>query len=476
MVMIRKIVLFIVSATLVLTSSHNAMAQRRQVMLDKVVAVVGGSSILYSEVKEYAEAIVAQQRQMGYTSEREPMHEALETLLQQKLLYNQALLDSVEINSGEVTKSVENYLQSLIQECGGIQELETREHMPIFNYREMLRTRYEEQAYAQALQQQIVSKVSIVPGEVERFYRDIDKDSLPMIGEQYVYAQITKFPASMKEAKQRTKERLLDMRERIVTGQTKFSVLARMYSVDGSAMYGGEMQPAPSSIYVRPFAEALEKLTPGQISEIIETEFGFHIIELIDKKGDLYHCRHILLRPTYTRDELMQPAHQLDSIARLIRLDSLSFSDAALRFSDDASSKMNGGIVSNHDILARQGIYDGARLTTTRFLKEDFGLDGGKALEDYSALMRLKVGEVSDSFQTTDLMGNQMSKIVKLVEIIPPHTASLKDDYVRLEEIALNQKRENYFREWLNKKIESMYIYIDPEYRKWEFENKKWIK
>lgn len=476
MVMIRKIVLFIVLATLVLTSSHNAMAQRRQVMLDKVVAVVGGSSILYSEVKEYAEAIVAQQRQMGYTSEREPMHEALETLLQQKLLYNQALLDSVEINSGEVTKSVENYLQSLIQECGGIQELEIREHMPIFNYREMLRTRYEEQAYAQALQQQIVSKVSIVPGEVERFYRDIDKDSLPMIGEQYVYAQITKFPASMKEAKQRTKERLLDMRERIVTGQTKFSVLARMYSVDGSAMYGGEMQPAPSSIYVRPFAEALEKLKPGQISEIIETEFGFHIIELIDKKGDLYHCRHILLRPTYTRDELMQPAHQLDSIARLIRLDSLSFSDAALRFSDDASSKMNGGIVSNHDILARQGIYDGARLTTTRFLKEDFGLDGGKALEDYSALMRLKVGEVSDSFQTTDLMGNQMSKIVKLVEIIPPHTASLKEDYVRLEEIALNQKRENYFREWLNKKIESMYIYIDPEYRKWEFENKKWIK
>lgn len=476
MVMIRKIVLFIVSATLVLTSSHNAIAQRRQVMLDKVVAVVGGSSILYSEVKEYAEAIVAQQRQMGYTSEREPMHEALETLLQQKLLYNQALLDSVEINSGEVTKSVENYLQSLIQECGGIQELEIREHMPIFNYREMLRTRYEEQAYAQALQQQIVSKVSIVPGEVERFYHDIDKDSLPMIGEQYVYAQITKFPASMTEAKQRTKERLLDMRERIVTGQTKFSVLARMYSVDGSAMYGGEMQPAPSSIYVRPFAEALEKLKPGQISEIIETEFGFHIIELIDKKGDLYHCRHILLRPTYTRDELMQPARQLDSIARLIRLDSLSFSDAALRFSDDASSKMNGGIVSNHDILARQGIYDGARLTTTRFLKEDFGLDGGKALEDYSALMRLKVGEVSDSFQTTDLMGNQMSKIVKLVEIIPPHTASLKDDYVRLEEIALSQKREKYFREWLNKKIESMYIYIDPEYRKWEFKNKKWIK
>ncbi|MBO7261311.1 MAG: peptidylprolyl isomerase [Alistipes sp.] len=474
--MIRKIALIIAFVAFALTSTESVVAQRRQVMLDKVVAVVGGSSILYSEVEEYAEALVAQYRQMGYTSERDPMHEALEALLQQKLLYNQAILDSVEISQSDVTSRIESYLQSLIQEAGGIQALETREHMPIFNYREMLRARYEEQAYAQALQQQIMSKVSIVPGEVERFYRNIDKDSLPVIGEQYVYAQITKFPASMKEAKQRTKERLLDMRQRIVTGEAKFTLLARMYSMDGSAMYGGEMQPAPASIYVRPFAEALEKLKPGQVSEIVETEFGFHIIELIDKKGELYHCRHILLRPTYTNDELMQPARQLDSIARLIRLDSLSFEDAALRFSDDASSKMNGGIVSNHDILARQGVYDGARLTATRFLKEDFGMDGGKALEDYAALIRLKVGEVSNSFQTTDYMGNQMSKIVKLVEIIPPHTASLKDDYVRLEEMALNQKSERYFTEWLNKKIESMYIYIAPEFRTWEFENKKWIK
>ncbi|MBR4952394.1 MAG: peptidylprolyl isomerase [Alistipes sp.] len=474
--MIRKIALLIAFAALTLTSTESVVAQRRQVMLDKVVAVVGGSSILYSEVEEYAEALVAQYQQMGYTSERDPMHEALEALLQQKLLYNQALLDSVEISQNDVTNRIESYLQSLIEEAGGIQAIETREHMPIFNYREMLRARYEEQAYAQALQQQIMSKVSIVPGEVERFYRNIDKDSLPIIGEQYVYAQITKFPASMKEAKQRTKERLLDMRQRVVTGEAKFSLLARMYSVDGSAMYGGEMQPAPASVYVRPFAEALEKLKPGQVSEIVETEFGFHIIELIDKKGELYHCRHILLRPTYTHEELMQPARQLDSIARLIRLDSLSFEDAALRFSDDASSKMNGGIVSNHDILTRQGVYDGARLTATRFLREDFGMDGGKALEDYAALMRLKVGEVSNSFQTTDYMGNQMSKIVKLVEIIPPHTASLKDDYVRLEEMALNQKRERYFMEWLNKKIESMYIYIDPEFRTWEFENKKWIK
>lgn len=475
--MIRKIMLVAVVATAFISTMERASAQqRRQVMLDKVVAVVGGSAILHSEVEEYCTALRDQRRQMGYTSDRDPMSESLEALLEQKLLYNQALLDSVEVNTSDIAARIETYVQSLVAEAGGIAELEAKEHMPIYTYRELLRQRYEEQAYAQAMRQDVVGRVTVVPGEVERFYKRVDKDSLPMIGEQYVYAHITKFPSSLKEAQQRTKERLLDMRERVITGQTKFSVLARMYSMDGSAMYGGEMEPGPSSFYVRPFAEALEKLKPGQISEIVETEFGFHIIELIDKQGEMYHCRHILLRPTFTRDELMEPAHQLDSIANLIRLDSLSFDKAALMFSDDATSKHNGGIVSNSDILARMGAYDGARMTATRFLKEDFSMQGGKSLEDYAALMRLKVGEVSNSFQTTDIMGNQMSKIVKLVDIIPAHTASLEEDYIRLEEMALQQKQERIYREWLDDKIESMYIYIDPAYRSEDFENKNWIK
>ena len=454
----------------------DAQQQRRQVMLDKVVAVVGGSSVLHSEVAEYADALVAQRRQMGYTSDRDPMNEALEALLEQKLLYNQALIDSVEAATSDLSSRIENYLQQLITEAGGIAELEAKEHMPIFTYREMLRSRYEEQAYAEAMRNEVIGKVAVVPGEVERFYNSVDKDSLPMIGEQYVYAHITKFPASLKEAQQRTKERLLDMRERIITGQTKFSVLARMYSLDGSAMYGGEMEPMPAAYFVRPFAEALEKLKPGQISEIVETEFGFHIIELIEKRGEVYRCRHILLRPTFTYEELAEPARELDSIARLVRMDSLSFADAALHHSDDAISKYNGGIVSNSDVLARMGVYAGARLTATRFLKEDFSSQGGKSLDDYAALMRLKVGEVSDSFHTTDLMGNQMSKIVKLVEIIPSHTATLEDDYIRLEEMALTKKQEKVYHDWLVDKIESMYVYIDPEYRSGEFEIKEWIK
>ena len=475
--MIRKIMYVAVAATLfMLTLSSASAQQRRQVMLDKVVAVVGGSAILHSELVEYAEALVSQRRQMGYTSDRDPLDESLEALLEQKLLYNQALIDSVEVNTSDIASRIEVYVQAQIAEEGGIAQLEAKEHMPIYTYRELLRQRYEEQAYAQAMRNDVVSRVTVVPGEVERFYKHVDKDSLPVIGEQYVYAHITKFPSSLKDAQQRTKERLLDMRERIITGQTKFSVLARMYSLDGSAMYGGEMEPMPASYFVRPFAEALEKLKPGQISEIVETEFGFHIIELIEKKNDLYRCRHILLRPTFTREELMEPANQLDSIANLIRLDSISFDKAALQFSDDATSKYNGGIVSNSDVLERMGVYDGARLTATRFLKEDFSAQGGKSLDDYAALMRLKVGEVSNSFQTTDIMGNEMSKIVKLVEIIPAHTASLEEDYIRLEEMALQQKQEKIYKEWLNDKIMSMYVYIDPAYRTETFENKNWIK
>ena len=464
-------------ATSIIFSAERAVAQeRRQVMLDKVVAVVGGSAILHSELVEYSEALVMQRRQMGYTSDRDIMNESLEALLEQKLLYNQALIDSVDAPTSDIAARIENYVQAQVAEVGGIAQLEAKEHMPLYTYREMLRQRYEEQAYAQAMKANVVGKVTIVPGEVERFYKRVDKDSLPMIGEQYVYAHITKFPSSLKEAQQRTKERLLDMRERVIKGQTKFSVLARMYSLDGSAIYGGEMEPMPSSYFVRPFAEALEKLKPGQVSEIVETEFGFHIIELIEKKDEMYRCRHILLRPTFTTDELMQPARQLDSIANLIRLDSITFENAALRFSDDASSKHNGGIVSNSDILARMGVYDGARMTATRFLKEDFSAQGGKSLEDYAALMCLKEGEVSNSFQTTDIMGNEMSKIVKLVQIIPAHVASLEEDYIRLEEMALQQKQEKVYRKWLDEKIQSMYVYIDPAYRSDEFENKNWIK
>ena len=201
--MVKKVFLL----TVMLFAAAGLRAQKQQVMLDKVVAVVGSSSILYSEVDEYARNMVAQRLAEGYTTDRDPHNEALEALLTQKLLYNQALIDSVDISAADIQTRVEEQLQNMIDEEGSIPKLEAKHHMPIFNLREILRQRYEEQAYASSMQAEVVNKVTIIPGEVERYYKHIDKDSLPLIADQYVYAQITRFPRTMTEAKQRTRAR-----------------------------------------------------------------------------------------------------------------------------------------------------------------------------------------------------------------------------------------------------------------------------
>lgn len=466
----KKILLLLAACSVCGTAVLHA--QKRQIMLDKVVAVVGGSSILESEVAEYASELTARRRAQHYTSDRDPKNEALEQLMLQKLLYNQAQIDSVEINSVDIMSRIEDYVEDMVVEEGSISALEAKHHMAIFNIREMLRQRYEEQAYASAMQSEIVGKVTVIPGEVEHFYKSLDRDSLPLVAEQYVYAQITKYPGTMEEAKRRTKERLLALRERIVTGQSRFDVLARMYSEDASSVYGGEMT-SPLGGLVQPFADALRELQPGRVSEVVETKYGFHIIELLEIKGNNYRFRHILLHPTYSMQELIEPARELDSIATLIRRDSMTFEAAALKFSDDHYSKMNGGIVTNQELLEYRDAYD-VKLTDTRFFRESFG--EGNGLADYNALRRLKVGEISDSYQTTDLSGNSLCKIVKLVEIIPTHRASLEEDYLEIEQMALADKQERTFRKWLDRKIAGMYVYIAPEYRDGEFENRAWLK
>lgn len=467
--------LFAIFLCLVVLGTTMVVAQKRFVMLDKVVAVVGNSSISYSDVQQAAKMILEQRRSEGYTSDRPAKDEALENLMLQKLLYNQALLDSVEISKGDVAQRVEQQVQMMIDREGSIAALEKKSHMAIYHIRDLIRRQLEEQSYAQMMQQTVVSKTKIIPGEVERFYNSKDKDSLPVIAEQYQYAQITMFPKNIKEAKLRTRERLVEMRERIVTGKTRFATLARMYSVDGSAIQGGELEPAPLAGFVKPFADALAELKLGQVSEVVESEFGFHLIQLIDRKGQLYHCRHILLRPTFTTDEIVAPMRDLDSIVSLIKKDSLTFEAAAKKHSDDKHSKMNGGIVTNHDLLERYSAFD-AKLTATKFLKEDFGAMGGKSIDDYNAIRRLKEGEMSAPFRSSDMMGNELVKVVKLLKVIPAHNASLDEDYLRLEQLALNEKQEREFRAWLDKKIASMYIYIAPEFRNAEFSNKNWIK
>ncbi len=457
-----------------IAATSMAFADKRQVMLDRVVAVVGGSSILYSEVSQMAKQLVEQRRAEGYTSDRDPMNEGLEELMKQKLLYNQAEIDSVVVGAdGRIEAQVEEMLQGMIAQEGSVAELEAKQHMALFNYRDILRQTVKEQVYAQEMRMHVVANVVVTPGEVTRFFKDLKEEEKPLVPEQYVYAHIVRFPASQEEAKRRTRERLLDMRERIISGKSNMGILARTYSQDpGTAMKGGEMPPTALSGLTGPFAEALAELKPGQISEVVETQYGFHIIELLDEpKGGLYHFRHILLKPQYTIEEQMEPITFLDSLSTAIKADSITFEAAALKHSQDDLTKMNGGLVTNHDLLMHYN-QGNVKYTATKFRREDFGA----RQQDYMNLITMKVGDVSSAFVATDIKGDVISKIVKLLEIIPTHSASLEEDYLNIEEMALIDKKNKVFDEWMKEKIDGQYVYIAPDFREGEWEYPNWVK
>jgi peptidyl-prolyl cis-trans isomerase SurA len=396
---------------------------QHQYIVDKVVAVVGGLPILYSDVIQQAQATAEQNRANNYTSPREPLAEALEKQMEQKLLFQRAQIDSIGLEglAPNIANAVDGSVEEMIAAAGSIKALEDEKNKPLYTIKEEMRSVMEEFYGSEEMRSWVVApeRVKITPGEVDRFYRRMDSDSLPIIPEQYVYAQITRLPQSVELAKQRTRESMLDLRQRIIDGE-RFDRLAMMYSVDpGSAMRGGEYDPAPKETWVGPFSDAVVKLQPGQTSGVVETEYGFHIIQLMDKPGDnLYHVRHILMKPSYTDDELQETVKYLDSLAVIIKNGDLTFAEAATRYSDDKDSKMNGGIVSNQQMLARYGQTD-PRMTRTRFVRDE--------LDPYDAqqLIRLSEGEISAAFVGNTSNMDQTGKILKLVEIIPAHKANL---------------------------------------------------
>ena len=454
----------IAAACMLALAAIGGHAQERYTV-DKVAAVVGNSAILYSELCEAADYLEQEQRAQGYTPDKDPMIQSLEFLLTQKVLYNQALIDSVQISMESVMARTDQYMSMMEEQAGSVAALEEQLGQPSFAIRQRMKERFEEQEYARAMRQEIDGKVTVTPGEVERFYRQHDKDEFPIVPQQYVYAQIVRFPTSSTAAKQRVREQLLDMRERIING-TRFDLLARMYSIDATAMRGGDLGWMPLQAWVQPFADAVEKLQPGQISEVVETEFGFHIIELLEKKGDKYHARHIVLRPVYTPDELAADGRFLDSLAQQIRDGKITFEEAALQYSDDKYSRQNGGVVTNSEQLEQQGT---GELPKNKFMREELQ-------NDYPALSQLKVGEISPSFQSYDGYGNVLNKIVKLIAIIPAHTANLSEDYTEIESLAQQAQRGAGLQKWLNSKIDGLYVRIEPEFRDADFDNKNWVK
>lgn len=452
MKLLQKTALLMLLTAMFATTSH-AQEKKDGNIIDKVIAVIGNEAILLSDI----EMDIYQRRLHGILSEENLFCRVFEDMLQSRLLIAQAKIDSLTVTQSAIQSSVDERMNYFIAQLGSEKALEEQFKKPVSKIREMLHDQAEDQSLIEQMKNKIVSGIEITPSDVNRFYETIPQDSMPLIPEQYSFQQITVYPPTA-DANFEVRERLLELRERIMKGE-KFNTLAILYSQDNeSAKRGGELGLAPASQYVTAFRNAALSLKPGQVSHIVETEYGFHIIQMIEKQGkDLINVRHILLKPIYSANDQRLAFSHLDSIKNLITGDSITFEQAALFFSQDEKTRMNGGLVANSQTLS------------PRFDKDQLG-------NNYFVLRDLKVGQISDPFKSTDNSGREVYKIVKLKEIIPSHKANLKDDFPIIKNMVEGQKQMEKITKWLAKKQQETYIRIDDEYKNCEFESKEWIK
>jgi len=439
---------------IVLLTSATVGNIKSQNVIDQVVAIVGGERILLSDIDQ---EILRMKMQGALTGENDRC-QLLEQMLTHKLLVNQSKIDSIEVNQGAIESEIDRRLKYFINQIGSEKALENYFNKPMYEIKDDLREVIEEQQLSQQMRQKIIDKVKITPSEVKSFYKNTPTDSLPKIPEQYELQQIMIFPPSSAEAKFQVKEKLLEIRERILKGE-RFSTLAVAYSEDrASAIRGGELGFRSRDELVKAFADVAFGLKEGQVSQIVETEYGFHIIQMIESKGDKVNVRHILMKPQFSSDMTAQAIAKLDSIATLIKSDSIKFEHAAMRFSEDKKSNLNGGLVIN------------PYTNTSLFEKEHL------QPSDFYVIRDLKVGEMSAPFESRDEHANVVFKIVKIKRIVKAHTANIKDDYDVIQGLAKQSMESDILKEWIEKKQRVTFIRIEPSFKSCKFESKGWIK
>lgn len=432
-------------------------AQKYDGVIDKTVALVGNSMILLSQI----ESEVKMMQFQGYVSDRDLRCEVLENMMVSKLFYTQAQLDSLAVNPDMVEASLNERVDNILSLLGGEAEVEKYFGKPLHMLREEWRDVFVEQNLAQEMQREVAGKVSeVTPKEVQQYYRRTSKDSLPVIPTQYQYSQIVLYP-NVERAAMAVRERLLEFRQRILDGE-KFSLLATLYSEDpGSAMKGGELGMASRTIFWPAFSDAAMALKEGQVSPIVETPDGFHLIQMIRKDGDMFNARHILLKPRYTVEDRDSAFIRLDSIRNVILADSITFQQGAWKFSEDTKSRTNGGLVADPN-------------TGAPF----FDVDNLKPA-DFKVLQNMKEGEISAPFESVDdegRSGNTVYKIVRLEKIRPSHTATVEEDFNVLLDITTSNKAMEAIEKFIKEKQQTTYIVIDPMFQKCVFLRDGWVK
>ena len=429
-------------------------SSQAQGIIDKIVGIVGNEIIMMSDIENQYIQMASQQMKVDGNTRCE----ILEDMMFQKLLYVQAQKDSLSVTPKEVETELDRRLSVFINQIGSEQKLEEYFGKTIKSIKDDLRSTIEEQMLAQKVQQKIIGDTKVTPSEVKNFFEKLPADSIPTIEAYYELSEIVIKPEVSKEDKEKVVAELNKIRERILNGES-FSTMAVLYSEDpGSAMKGGELGFVSKTDLVPEFSQVAFNLTsPLDVSQVVETEYGFHIIQMIEKKGNMMNFRHILMKPKVSMEALEAADKKANEVYSILKSDTISFTDAVKKYSNGDSKGSDGKVMNPY--------YGDARMTS------DF-------LDPYtkSAVMPLKEGEYSKPFLSSDNKGSRVIKIVRLDLDVKEHKANMKDDYLTLQRAALEDKNSRLIDEWVKDKVQSVYIKIDDDYKDCNFNVNCWIK
>ena len=443
--------------TFVMTAVAASAQKYQDGVIDKTIAVVGNEMVTISQLEEEVQMM----RAYGMLSDKSGRCEILEQMMSSKLFLMQARVDSINVNNDMVESELRNRIDNVRTQLGGDEGVEEYFKKPIHKLRQEWREAITNQTLTQQMQQEIAKNVQdLTPFDVQKYIDGVDQADLPMVPTKYQLSQICIYP-DREAANLAVKERLLAIRERIINGE-KFTTLARLYSQDpGRSRKGGALGMASKSIFWPAFSDVAMALKPGIVSQIVETPDGFHLIEVLEKKGDMFNARHILLKPEYTSEDREKAFKTLDSLKTELAKNEVSFGLVAKFYSQDPATRTNGGQMS--DPMSGSSYFEMDQLKP----------------QDYAAIKDLKEGEISAPVESLDnegRNGNTVYKIIKVDKILPAHTATFAQDYNQLLDQAKQQKSMDAINKFIEDKIRTTYIIIDPMFKDCSFEHAGWAE
>ena len=430
----------------------------QKTVADEVIWVVGDEAILLSDVEQ----LRAQYEAEGMTLPGNPDCRLPEQIAVQKLFLHQAALDSIEVTEAEISQGVEQQIKYWIAMIGAKGTLEEYRKMPLTKIRQSLHDDYKNSQLAQRMREKLVEDIKVTPSEVRQYFRNMPEDSIPYVPTEVEVEIITRTPKIPIEEINRVKDELRGYTERIQKGETTFQTLARFYSEDpGTARNGGELDYTGRGMLDPAFAAVAFNLTDSRkISKIVESEFGFHIIQLIDKRGDKIKVRHILRKPRVSQEAIDEGINMLDSLTTEMANGKFTFEEAATYVSDDKDTRSNKGLMFNSTEDGR----------TSKFRMQDLPTEVARVIE------KMKVGDVSPAFTMTNNRGKTVCAVVKLKSRVEGHRATITEDFQVMKDVVLSKRKAEFIHEWVKNKIKNTYISMKSRYKNGDYEYDGWVQ